>query len=43
MSLIDSDITEVLCELELTMKRMNISTTPDGIVVDLFLIKDTWL
>ncbi|CAJ2679630.1 unnamed protein product [Trifolium pratense] len=39
---INFEISEVLCELEFTIKRMNISTTPDGIVMDLFSIKCTW-
>ncbi|KAK3036371.1 hypothetical protein RJ639_032140 [Escallonia herrerae] len=35
------DVTEVLCELELTIKRVKVSTTPDGRVMDLFFITDT--
>ncbi|KAG8376612.1 hypothetical protein BUALT_Bualt09G0081600 [Buddleja alternifolia] len=35
------DVTEVLCELELIIKRVKISTTPDGKVMDLFFITDT--
>lgn len=35
------DVTEVLCELELTIKKVKISTTPDGRVMDLFFITDT--
>ncbi|GFQ05464.1 act domain-containing protein acr10 [Phtheirospermum japonicum] len=35
------DVTEVLCELELTIKRVKVSTTPDGKVMDLFFITDT--
>ncbi|XP_042458239.1 ACT domain-containing protein ACR10-like isoform X1 [Zingiber officinale] len=35
------DVTEVLCELELTIRRVKVSTTPDGTVMDLFLITDT--
>ncbi|URE20264.1 ACT domain [Musa troglodytarum] len=35
------DVTEVLCELELTIRRVKVSTTPDGRVVDLFLVTDT--
>ncbi|KAB5544098.1 hypothetical protein DKX38_012210 [Salix brachista] len=35
------DVTEVLCELELTIKRVKVSTTPDGRVMDLFYITDT--
>ncbi|CAL0326782.1 unnamed protein product [Lupinus luteus] len=35
------DVTEVLCELELTIKKVKVSTTPDGKVVDLFFITDT--
>ncbi|XP_010267219.1 PREDICTED: ACT domain-containing protein ACR10-like [Nelumbo nucifera] len=35
------DVTEVLCELELIIRRVKVSTTPDGKVMDLFFIKDT--
>lgn len=35
------DITEVLCELELNVQRVKVSTTPDGKVLDLFFITDT--
>ncbi|XP_048326498.1 ACT domain-containing protein ACR10 [Ziziphus jujuba] len=35
------DVTEVLCELELTIKRVKISTAPDGRVMDLFFVTDT--
>lgn len=35
------DVTEVLCELELIIKRVKVSTTPDGKVMDLFFITDT--
>ncbi|KAM1161951.1 hypothetical protein ACFX13_001097 [Malus domestica] len=35
------DVTEVLCELELTINSVKISTTPDGRVMDLFFITDT--
>ncbi|PON42216.1 ACT domain containing protein [Trema orientale] len=35
------DVTEVLCELELTIKRVKVSTAPDGRVMDLFFITDT--
>ncbi|XP_051130345.1 ACT domain-containing protein ACR10 [Andrographis paniculata] len=35
------DVTEVLCELELTIERVKVSTTPDGKVVDLFFVTDT--
>ncbi|KAF5733722.1 hypothetical protein HS088_TW16G00162 [Tripterygium wilfordii] len=35
------DVTEVLCELELTIKRVKVSTTPDGRVMDLFFVTDT--
>ncbi|XP_057983608.1 ACT domain-containing protein ACR10 [Malania oleifera] len=35
------DVTEVLCELELTIKKVKVSTTPDGRVMDLFFITDT--
>ncbi|KAI3997128.1 hypothetical protein MKX01_008972 [Papaver californicum] len=35
------DVTMILCELELVIKRVKISTTPDGSVMDLFFITDT--
>ncbi|KAL8135926.1 hypothetical protein AgCh_010515 [Apium graveolens] len=35
------DVTGVLCELELTIKRVKVSTTPDGRVMDLFFVTDT--
>ncbi|KAG9150111.1 hypothetical protein Leryth_009688 [Lithospermum erythrorhizon] len=35
------EVTQVLCELELTIKRVKVSTTPDGKVMDLFFITDT--
>ncbi|KAK9282679.1 hypothetical protein L1049_010899 [Liquidambar formosana] len=35
------DVTEVLCELELTIKRVKVSTAPDGRVMDLFFVTDT--
>ncbi|KAG9441763.1 hypothetical protein H6P81_017617 [Aristolochia fimbriata] len=35
------DVTEVLCALELTVRRVKVSTTPDGTVMDLFFITDT--
>ncbi|KAL9272387.1 ACT domain-containing protein [Drosera capensis] len=35
------DVTKSLCELELTIKRVKVSTTPDGRVVDLFFVTDT--
>ncbi|KAG8050236.1 hypothetical protein GUJ93_ZPchr0009g1669 [Zizania palustris] len=34
------DVTRVLCELELTIRRVKVSTTPDGRVLDLFFITD---
>lgn len=34
------DVTEVLTELEFTIQRVKVMTTPDGRVVDLFLITD---
>lgn len=34
------DVTVVLCELELTIKKVKVSTTPDGKVMDLFFITD---
>ncbi|PIN01604.1 [Protein-PII] uridylyltransferase [Handroanthus impetiginosus] len=35
------DVTEVLYELELTIKRVKVHTAPDGRVMDLFFITDT--
>ncbi|XP_009762913.1 ACT domain-containing protein ACR10 [Nicotiana tabacum] len=35
------DVTAVLCDLELTIKKVKVSTTPDGKVMDLFFITDT--
>ncbi|XP_047334840.1 ACT domain-containing protein ACR10-like [Impatiens glandulifera] len=35
------DVTVVLCELELVIKRLKISTTPEGRMVDLFFVTDT--
>uniref|UniRef100_A0A2N9INH0 ACT domain-containing protein ACR n=1 Tax=Fagus sylvatica TaxID=28930 RepID=A0A2N9INH0_FAGSY len=35
------DVTAVLCELELTIKKVKVSTTPDERVMDLFFITDT--
>ncbi|KAK8666102.1 hypothetical protein V6N13_006254 [Hibiscus sabdariffa] len=35
------DVTEVLCSLELNIKKVKVSTTPDGTVMDLFFITDT--
>ncbi|KAJ7975016.1 ACT domain containing protein [Quillaja saponaria] len=35
------DLTEVLCELELTIKRVKVYTTPDGRVMDLLFVTDT--
>ncbi|XP_057463301.1 ACT domain-containing protein ACR10 [Actinidia eriantha] len=35
------DVTVVLCKLELAIKRVKVSTTPDGRVIDLFFITDT--
>lgn len=34
------DVTQVLCELELTIRNVKVSTTPDGRVLDLFFITD---
>ncbi|KAJ9181531.1 hypothetical protein P3X46_009654 [Hevea brasiliensis] len=34
------NVTEVLCELELTIKKVKVSTTPDGRVIDLFFLTD---
>ncbi|KAL5717024.1 ACT domain-containing protein acr10 [Ranunculus cassubicifolius] len=35
------DTIEVLCELELIIRKVKVSTTPDGNVVDLFFVIDT--
>ncbi|OMO81816.1 hypothetical protein CCACVL1_12205 [Corchorus capsularis] len=35
------DVTEVLCSLELNIKKVKVSTTPDGKVMDLFFVTDT--
>ncbi|CDO99796.1 unnamed protein product [Coffea canephora] len=35
------DVTQVLCELELTIKRVKVSIAPDGGVMDLFFVTDT--
>ncbi|EEF42897.1 ACT domain-containing protein ACR10 isoform X1 [Ricinus communis] len=35
------NVTEVLCELELTIRKVKVSTTPDGRVMDLFFVTDT--
>lgn len=34
------DVTQVLCELELTIQSVKVTTTPDGRVLDLFFITD---
>ncbi|CAN1174297.1 ACT domain-containing protein ACR10 [Linum perenne] len=34
------DVTEVLCELELAIKTVKVSTAPDGRVMDLFFVTD---
>ncbi|KAK9755200.1 hypothetical protein RND81_01G008800 [Saponaria officinalis] len=34
------DVTQVLCELELTIERVKVTTTPDGRGLDLFFITD---
>ncbi|XP_062171415.1 ACT domain-containing protein ACR9-like [Alnus glutinosa] len=34
------DVTQVLCELELIIQRVKVTTTPDGRVLDLFFITD---
>nr|XP_043632443.1 ACT domain-containing protein ACR9-like [Erigeron canadensis] len=34
------DVTKVLCELELVIQRVKVTTTPDGKVLDLFFITD---
>ncbi|KAF9673114.1 hypothetical protein SADUNF_Sadunf11G0115000 [Salix dunnii] len=36
-----ADVTGVLCELELTIKKVKVSTTPDGRIMDLFFVTDT--
>lgn len=35
------DVTGLLSELELTIKKVKVSTTPDGKVIDLFFVTDT--
>ncbi|XP_068668173.1 ACT domain-containing protein ACR9-like isoform X2 [Aristolochia californica] len=35
------DVTHVLCEIELIIQRVKVSTTPDGRVMDLFFITDS--
>ncbi|GMN39238.1 hypothetical protein TIFTF001_008459 [Ficus carica] len=35
------DVTRILCELELTIKKVKVSTTPDGRVMDMFFVTDT--
>ncbi|KAJ7970475.1 ACT domain containing protein [Quillaja saponaria] len=35
------DVTEVLCELELTIERVKVSLAPDGRVMDLFFVTDS--
>ncbi|KAK9062977.1 hypothetical protein SSX86_016847 [Deinandra increscens subsp. villosa] len=34
------DVTKVLCELDLLIQRVKVTTTPDGKVLDMFLITD---
>ncbi|XP_047313552.1 ACT domain-containing protein ACR9-like [Impatiens glandulifera] len=34
------DVTQVLCELQLTIQRVKVTTTPDGRVLDLFFVTD---
>lgn len=34
------DVTKILSELEFTIQRVKVMTTPDGRVVDLFFITD---
>ena len=36
-----ADVTGVLCELELTIKKVKVSTTPDEKLMDLFFVTDT--
>ncbi|PPD68621.1 hypothetical protein GOBAR_DD34506 [Gossypium barbadense] len=40
-SAIIKDVTEVLCNLELNIKKVKVSTIPDGTVIDLFFVTDT--
>ena len=35
-----ADVTRVLCEMELTFRRVKVSTMPDGKVMDIFFITD---
>ncbi|GER36846.1 bifunctionaluridylyltransferase/uridylyl-removing enzyme [Striga asiatica] len=41
LTVVRIDVTKVLCELELTIERVKVSTTPDGKVMDLFFVTDT--
>lgn len=40
LCLLPLDVTQVLCELELTIQRVKVTTTPDGRVLDIFFITD---
>lgn len=35
-----ADVTKILTELEFTIQRVKVMTTPDGSVMDLFFITD---
>lgn len=35
------DVTRVLCQLELIIQRVKVTTTPDGRVLDLFFVTDS--
>ncbi|KAJ0538435.1 putative [Protein-PII] uridylyltransferase [Helianthus annuus] len=35
------DVTKLLCDLELTIQRLKVMTTPDGKVLDLFFVTDS--
>ncbi|XP_016751583.2 ACT domain-containing protein ACR10 isoform X2 [Gossypium hirsutum] len=41
LSIVRGDVTEVLCNLELNIKKVKVSTIPDGTVIDLFFVTDT--
>ncbi|XP_060966748.1 ACT domain-containing protein ACR9 [Cannabis sativa] len=38
-----NDVTQVLCELELTIQRVKVTTTPDDRVFDLFFVSDSFM
>lgn len=40
LGLADVDVSQVLWELELAVRKVKVSTTPEGKVIDLFFITD---